>query len=50
LNEKRLALHYAQVYLHDKTKELSNTLVPVSIPLIKIEEGNETDTFVQAFA
>jgi gelsolin len=51
LNEKRLALHYAQVYLHDKAKELSNVLVPlVSVPLIKMEEGSETDTFAQAFA
>ena len=49
LNEKRLALHYAQVYLHDKANESPNILVPVSIPVIKMEEGNETDTFVQAF-
>lgn len=50
LNEKRLALHYAQVYLHDKAKESSNIVVPVSIPVIKMEEGSETETFAQAFA
>ena len=49
LNEKRLALQYAQRYLyHKRSNEGSGFRVDVGIPIIKLLEGNETADFLRA--
>lgn len=51
LNEKRLSLHYAQCYLYDRTIKISpipRAHVHVAIPIIKIQEGEETPEFLDA--
>jgi len=45
LNERRLSLQYAQRYLHLKKEEINTTRV--TIPIIKQEEGHETEEFIQ---
>ncbi|THV02997.1 fragmin60 [Dendrothele bispora CBS 962.96] len=44
LNERRLAPQYAQRYLHDKKTKGGSTRV--SIPILKMQEGNESETFL----
>ncbi|KAF8195475.1 actin regulatory protein [Pholiota molesta] len=49
LNEKRLSLHYAQCYLYDRTTKISpTTRFHVAIPIVKIQEGEETTEFLDA--
>lgn len=47
LKERRLAPQYAQKYLYNK-KAQQNGNVQVAIPIIKINEGRETEPFLQA--
>ncbi|KAF8964414.1 fragmin60 [Flammula alnicola] len=49
LNEKRLSLQYAQRYLYDKKIKTESTIVRVAIPVIKIQEGEETPEFLEIF-
>lgn len=46
LKESRLALQYAQHYLHDKKSKAER--VRVTIPIVKMKEGEETSEFLQA--
>jgi gelsolin len=49
LNEKRLSLQYAQHYLYDKrSKAPGESIVRVTIPIIKMREGEETPEFLEA--
>ncbi|KAF8073939.1 actin regulatory protein [Lyophyllum atratum] len=48
LNEKRLAVQYAQQYLYDKQARGGYGTVRVAIPVIRMNEGNETEDFLQA--
>jgi gelsolin len=45
LNESRLALQYAQHYLYDK--KIKAERVRVTIPIVKMKEGEETSEFLQ---
>lgn len=47
LNEKRMALQYAQRYLHDKKLRTHVNNVLVTIPIIKMLEGEETPDFLE---
>ncbi|TFK40759.1 fragmin60 [Crucibulum laeve] len=46
LTERRLAPQYAQNYLYDKKQK--DGRVRVAIPIVKIEEGNESEDFLNA--
>jgi gelsolin len=48
LNERRLALQYAQKYLHDKQEKGEHGHVQVASNIVKMNEGHETDSFLQA--
>ncbi|GLB38625.1 putative gelsolin homology domain containing protein [Lyophyllum shimeji] len=48
LNERRLAVQYAQDYLNRKMVQLSDRRVEVAIPVVKMNEGNESEDFFQA--
>ncbi|KAJ3504108.1 hypothetical protein NLJ89_g8109 [Agrocybe chaxingu] len=48
LNEKRLALQYAQRYLYDKKIRTESDRVRVAIPVVKMVEGEETPEFLEA--
>ncbi|KAF9452918.1 actin regulatory protein [Macrolepiota fuliginosa MF-IS2] len=48
LNERRLSLQYAQRYLYQRRQEVNVT--QVAIPIIKQEEGRETQSFIQVLA
>lgn len=48
LNERRLALQYAQRYLHDKQQKGEHGHVHVGANIMKMNEGNESDAFLQA--
>ena len=49
LNEKRLSLQYAQHYLYDKQRKApGESIVHVTIPIIKMQEGEETPEFLEA--
>jgi len=50
LNEKRLSLQYAQHYLYDKQCKAPGpkSIVRVTIPIIKMREGEETPEFLEA--
>jgi gelsolin len=49
LNERRLSLQYAQHYLYDKqSKATESTIVRVTTPIIKMQEGEETPEFLEA--
>lgn len=48
LNERRLSLQYAQKYLYEKQQKGETTSrKSVAIPIIKIQEGEETSDFLQ---
>ena len=48
LNEKRLSLQYAQHYLYDKQcKSPESNIVRVTIPIIKMREGEETPDLLE---
>lgn len=44
LTESRLAMQYAQIYAHQQGE-----YIKASISLVKMNEGNESDTFIHAF-
>ncbi|KAI0789581.1 fragmin60 [Abortiporus biennis] len=46
LNERRLAIQYAQAYLYQNRKEGGRA--QFSIPIVRLKEGRETDLFLQA--
>jgi gelsolin len=46
LKEKRIALQYAQRYLHDKKVRTEVNNVRVTIPIVKMLEGEETPSFL----
>lgn len=48
LNEKRMALQYAQRYLHDKKVKTNTNKVRVGIPIVKMLEGEETPEFLES--
>ncbi|KDR82859.1 hypothetical protein GALMADRAFT_238469 [Galerina marginata CBS 339.88] len=48
LNERRLALQYAQRYLYDKKIKSGSGSVRVAIPVIKMQEGQESSDFLEA--
>ncbi|KAF9483483.1 fragmin60 [Pholiota conissans] len=50
LNERRLSLQYAQRYLYDKSIKIGEptSRVHVAIPIIKLQEGEETPEFLEA--
>ncbi|KIK69764.1 hypothetical protein GYMLUDRAFT_34156 [Collybiopsis luxurians FD-317 M1] len=48
LTEQRLAVHYAQKYLHDKLSGNSGrTKKGVAIPIVKMQEGHESEAFLK---
>jgi gelsolin len=47
LNEKRMALQYAQQFLHDKKVRMQVNNFRVTIPIIKMLEGEETPEFLE---
>jgi len=48
LNERRLAIQYAQHYLYDKKGKADPiSHVDVAIPIVKLQEGHETSEFLQ---
>ena len=47
LNERRLSLQYAQHYLYNKKCKASESVVRVTIPIIKMREGEETPEFLE---
>ena len=47
LNEKRMALQYAQRYLHDKKVRMQVNNVRVTMPIVKMVEGEETPDFLE---
>lgn len=48
LKERRLVPQYAQKYLHDKS-QAGTTDIRVAVPIVKMEEGSETEEFLKAF-
>ncbi|KAF8158185.1 actin regulatory protein [Crassisporium funariophilum] len=48
LNERRLAVQYAQGYLYDKKAKAGSGRVRVAIPVVKMQEGEETADFLEA--
>lgn len=48
LNERRLSIQYAQRYLYDKKIKYASASVRVAIPVIKMQEGEETEEFMEA--
>ncbi|KAF8908853.1 actin regulatory protein [Gymnopilus junonius] len=49
LNERRLAVQYAQHYLYEKKRKAEPGLqVLVAIPIVKLQEGHETSDFLEA--
>jgi gelsolin len=48
LNEQRLALQYAQHFLYDKRDKGEHGHVQVAANIVKMNEGNESDEFLQA--
>jgi gelsolin len=49
LNERRHSLQYAQHYLyHKQSKAPESTVVRVTTPIIKMQEGEETPEFLEA--
>lgn len=48
LNERRLSIQYAQRYLYDKKIKSDSASVRVAIPVIKMQEGEETAEFLEA--
>ena len=49
LNERRLSLQYAQKYLYEMQQKRESTARKiVAIPIVKIQEGEETSEFLQA--
>ncbi|XP_006462498.1 hypothetical protein AGABI2DRAFT_186399 [Agaricus bisporus var. bisporus H97] len=44
LNERRLSIQYAQSYLHQQRS------TRVTVPIIKLEEGHETEEFIQSLS
>ncbi|KAF9533082.1 actin regulatory protein [Crepidotus variabilis] len=48
LNEKRMAIQYAQQYLYDKKMKTDVNRVRVTIPVVKMVEGQETADFLEA--
>lgn len=48
LNERRLSLQYAQHYLYDKQRKAPESIVRVTIPIIKMRKGEETPEFLEA--
>lgn len=49
LKEQRLALQYAQNFAHKKRTEGAENF-KTAISLVKVKEGNESNSFIQAFA
>ena len=47
LNEKRMALQYAQRFLHEKKVQRQVNNVLVTIPIVKMLEGEETPDFLE---
>lgn len=47
LNEKRMAIQYAQRFLYDKRLKTNESRVRVSIPVVKMIEGEETQDFLE---
>jgi len=48
LNERRLALQYAQQYLYNKQEAGEHGHVQVAANIVKMNEGAENDAFLQA--
>ncbi|KAF8798918.1 fragmin60 [Phlegmacium glaucopus] len=46
LNERRLSIQYAQHYLYDKKRKACES--SVTIPIVKMQEGEETPEFLEA--
>jgi len=48
LNERRLAVQYAQEYLYRGQRKADASHVQVAISLVKMNEGDESEQFLQA--
>jgi len=48
LNERRLAVQYGQQYLNKKRVQAGDRSVQVAIPVVRMNEGNESEDFLQA--
>jgi gelsolin len=48
LNERRLVVQYAQRYLYNKLEKGGSGRVQVAIPVVRMNEGDESEDFLRA--